>query len=48
MSTDVIHSHKWVTETLGGTDHQDPDSYLAEYNRTWDELVADIAGVLSM
>ncbi|MCC2327361.1 MULTISPECIES: peptidoglycan recognition protein family protein [Bacillus cereus group] len=47
-STDVIHSHKWVTETLGGTDHKDPDSYLAEYNRTWDELVADIAGVLSM
>lgn len=47
-STDVIHSHKWVTETLGGTDHKDPDSYLAEYNRTWDELAADIAGVLSM
>ena len=37
-----IHSHKWVSETYGETDHTDPIGYLNEYGKTWDQLLSDI------
>jgi|GEM_PF-1858798 len=42
-----IHSHKWVSDTYGETDHTDPIAYLSEYGKTWDGLVSDIEKVIN-
>lgn len=38
-STDQIWSHKNVSERWHETDHTDPIGYLAEYGRTWQDLL---------
>ncbi|MFL0253007.1 N-acetylmuramoyl-L-alanine amidase [Clostridium neuense] len=42
-----IHSHKWVSETYGETDHTDPIEYLSEYGKSWDKLVSDIQNAIN-
>jgi N-acetylmuramoyl-L-alanine amidase CwlA len=37
----TLVSHKWVADNLGGTDHQDPISYLKKFGKTWADMVRD-------
>lgn len=37
-----IVSHKWVSDNLGGTTHQDPIDYLAGHGISWEDLVSFI------
>lgn len=37
-----IYTHKYVTQTFGGTTHQDPDAYLARYGVTIAKLAKDL------
>lgn len=38
-----IKSHKWVSDNLGGTTHQDPYAYLASWGITKAQFAADLA-----
>jgi N-acetylmuramoyl-L-alanine amidase CwlA len=38
----TLVSHKWISEHLGGTDHQDPIGYLATFGKTWADVVKDV------
>lgn len=38
-NTDPVWSHKGVAEKYGETDHTDPIEYLAEYGKTWQDLL---------
>ena len=37
----TLVSHKWVSDKLGGTNHQDPIAYLAEHGLSWNDVVID-------
>lgn len=41
-----IKSHKWVSDKLGGTDHQDPYGYLASQGISKEQFAKDISGGL--
>ena len=41
-STDPIWSHEGVSNRWGETDHTDPHEYLAEYGKTWADLLEAI------
>ena len=41
-----IKSHKWVSDKLGGTDHQDPYGYLASWGISKEQFAKDISGGL--
>lgn len=41
-----IKSHKWVSDKLGGTDHQDPYGYLASRGISKEQFAKDISGGL--
>ena len=41
-----IKSHKWVSDKLGGTDHQDPYGYLASWGINKEQFAKDISGGL--
>lgn len=34
-----VRSHKWFTETYGGSDHIDPIPYLQRWGWTWDKFI---------
>lgn len=38
----TLVSHKWISDNLGGTNHQDPISYLASHGKTWADVVRDV------
>lgn len=37
-----IVSHYWCSVTFGETDHEDPITFLKDYNRSWDGLCNDV------
>lgn len=37
-----VKSHKWVSDKLGGTDHQDPYGYLASWGISKEQFAADV------
>ena len=41
-SVNRMVSHAYCSNTWGGSDHQDPLSYFAEYGRTWQRFVDDV------
>lgn len=41
-----VKSHKWVSDKLGGTDHQDPYGYLASWGISKEQFAKDISGGL--
>ena len=41
-----IKSHKWVSDKLGGTDHQDPYGYLSSWGINKEQFAKDISGGL--
>ena len=46
---DISHvwSHYNVTKKLGGTDHTDPNAYLAKYGKSWLQMKQDIAAEIA-
>lgn len=38
----TLVSHKWVSDNLGGTTHQDPISYLASHGVSWEQHVSNV------
>jgi hypothetical protein len=38
----TLWGHHQVTKYLGGTDHNDPIAYLAEWGRTWEHVLATV------
>ncbi|TVY05379.1 peptidoglycan recognition protein family protein [Paenibacillus cremeus] len=42
VSSATLWSHKRVSNELGGTNHEDPDDYLAEWSKTWDNVINDV------
>lgn len=42
VSSVTLWSHKRVTYELGGSDHEDPDNYLAEWGKSWDNVINDV------
>lgn len=42
VSTSTLWSHKRVSIELGGSNHEDPDGYLAEWGKTWDNVINDV------
>lgn len=42
-NTDPVWSHRGISEKYGETDHTDPIEYLAEYGKTWQDLLNAIA-----
>lgn len=38
-----IKTHSWVSRYLGGTDHTDPDGYLASWGVSMQQFAADLA-----
>ena len=40
--SDQLHTHAWVSETWGETDHMDPLSYFEAHNKTWADFVNDV------
>lgn len=43
---DQVYSHHMISNMYGG-DHMDPDAYLAEYGKTFDQMRADIQTALN-
>lgn len=41
-----VKSHKWVSDKLGGTDHQDPYGYLASWGISKEQFAKDISSGL--
>jgi len=37
-----MHTHAWVSETWGETDHTDPIGYFAAHGKTWSDFVNDV------
>lgn len=46
-STSCLKSHKYMSETFGGSDHTDPVSYFATYGKTFDDFVSAVATELA-
>jgi N-acetylmuramoyl-L-alanine amidase CwlA len=42
IDTRTLVSHQWISQHLGGTDHQDPIAYLSTFGKTWADVVKDV------
>jgi N-acetylmuramoyl-L-alanine amidase CwlA len=40
--SDQLHTHAWVSETWGETDHTDPLSYFTAHGKTWADFVVNV------
>lgn len=48
VSDATLWSHYRVSHELGGSDHEDPIAYLAEWNKTWDNVKNDVLYVYNV
>lgn len=39
-----VVSHDYCSRTWGGSDHDDPIGYFAEYGKTWDDFIEELGG----
>lgn len=44
---DQMHSHKYYSETYGGSDHTDPDDYFEMHGKSWADFVAAVRAALN-
>lgn len=40
---DVVRSHKWFSETYGGSDHTDPIPYFDRWGYSWDQFISELS-----